>query len=235
MRRLHLHIALFLGLLLLVVACKEEEYYYPSVKLEFVTVLSGADGKIVTLVPDKGEVLQVAKDRTNSSIGPNSSRRVMSNYDVVSTEGAGMMADVYSLQSVVAPEPKKANDPAFDDGLKTDPVKMMSIWMGRDYLNMILTVKVEGGKQHVFGIVEESVEETVVGKVVTLSLFHNAKGDNEYYDRRAYVSVPLTKYADEESDRPITIRFKYYTYGEGDKVLVTKYCEPGFEYIPDKY
>ena len=50
------------------------------------TVEAGEDGRIQTLIPDKGEVLTVSEDRTGSTISPNTSRRVMSNYEVLSCE-----------------------------------------------------------------------------------------------------------------------------------------------------
>ena len=65
-------------------ACGDDDYYYPSVKLEFVTVEAGEDGRIQTLIPDKGEALPVAEDRTGSTIAANTSRRVMSNYESAS-------------------------------------------------------------------------------------------------------------------------------------------------------
>lgn len=233
MKRFCLYVTLLLGLLSLIASCGEDEYDYPSVRLEFVTVKAGADGHIQSLVPDKGTQLQVLEDRTKSSVAPNASRRVVSNYEVVSTDGVSA-ARIYSLQNVVTPEPKLADDPAFAGGLKTDPVGMTSIWMGRDYLNMILNVKVKGGKTHVFGIVEEGVEETDAETIVTLTLFHNGNGDEEYYNRPAYISVPLTKYAIEESDKAIRIKFKYHTYGKnGESMESDKYCQPGFEYVWD--
>lgn len=228
-----LHIALFLGILLLTTACGDDEYYYPSVKLEFVTVKAGADGRIETLIPDKGSTMQVSEDRTNSTIAARSLRRVMSNYEVISTDAGEVTAKIYSLQSVVAPEPKKETDPAFTGGLKTDPVDVTSIWIGRDYLNIILNLNVKGGKQHIFGIVEENIIETSTEKEVTLSLFHDANGDMEYYNRRAYISVPLKKYADEDAGKKIRIKFKYHTYtNKGEIFESEKYCQPGFEYIP---
>ena len=57
MRIRKLHIVWFWGLLLLMSACGEDDYYYPSVKLEFVTVKAGTDGSIQTLIPDNGEAL----------------------------------------------------------------------------------------------------------------------------------------------------------------------------------
>lgn len=233
MKRFRLYVTWLLGLLLLIASCSEDEYDYPSVRLEFVTVKAGADGSIQSLVPDKGTQLQVLEDRTKSSIASNASRRVMSNYEVVLTDGVAT-ARIYSLQNVVTPEPKLADDPAFAGGLQIDPVSVTSIWIGRDYLNMILDVKVQGGKTHVFGIVEEGIEETDAETIVTLTLFHNANKDKEYYNRRAYISVPLTKYAIKESDKAIRIKFKYHTYGKnGESVETDKYCQPGFEYVPD--
>lgn len=110
MRIRKLHIVWFWGLLLLMSACGEDDYYYPSVKLEFVTVKAGTDGSIQTLIPDNGEALTVSKDRTGSAISPNTSRRVMSNYETLSN-GHTATAVIYSLQSLVTPTPKPADDP----------------------------------------------------------------------------------------------------------------------------
>lgn len=115
-------------------ACGDDDYYYPPVKLEFVTVKAGEDGRMQTLIPDKGEALPVSEDRTGSTISPNTSRRVMSNYQTLS-EGGTATAVIYSLQSLLTPVPKPADDDVYEDGLKHDPVEVVSIWLGRDYLN----------------------------------------------------------------------------------------------------
>ena len=229
MRKSKLHIVWLWGLLFLMTACGDDDYYYPSVQLEFVTVVSGEDGSIQTLIPDKGESLSVLEDRTGSAISPNTSRRVMSNYEVL----AGG-ARIYSLQSLVTPDPKPEDDPVYKDGIKKDPVEMVSIWLGRNYLNMILNLKVSTGKGHVFGIVED-VSELETKGVVNMLLYHDANSDAEYYNRRAYISVPLEKYVDAENpDRMIKIKFKYYKYGEnGTGEESDKYCNPGFDYIPE--
>lgn len=229
MRR-KLHSIWLWGLLFLMTACGEEDdYYYPSVKLEFVTVKAGGDGSIQTLIPDKGASLPVLEDHTRSAISPNTSRRVMSNYEVLA-EGVR----IYSLQSLITPEPKPEDDPVYKDGIKTDPVEMVSIWLGRNYLNMILNLKVSTGKGHVFGIVEDISELETKG-IVNMLLYHDANSDAEYYNRRAYISVPLEKYVDAENpDRVIKIKFKYYKYGEdGAGEESDKYCNPGFDYIPE--
>lgn len=228
-----LHVAWLWGLLILMAACGDDDYNYPSVKLEFVTVKAGADGRIQTLIPDKGDVLPVAEDRTGSTISPNTSRRLLSNYEVLS-DGTTSKARIYSLQAPIVPEPKTVEDPVYESGLKHDPVEMVSIWMGKGYLNMILNLKVgAAGKGHVFGIVED-MSQSGEG-VVQLLLYHDANADSEYYNRRAYISVPLTYMDEKNPNRPIKIRFAYYTYGEDGSAEVSyKYCYPGFDYIPVK-
>lgn len=232
MKRRKLHVIWLWGLLSLMTACGDDDYYYPSVKLEFVTVKAGDDGRIQTLIPDKGEVLSVAEDRTGSIITADTSRRVMSNYEVLSD---GSTATIYSLQSVIVPVPKPENDPVYKDGIKRDPVEMVSIWLGRDYLNMILNLKVSTGKGHTFGIVED-VSELKTNGIVNMLLYHDANSDEEYYNRRAYISVPLAQYIDEEhSGRTIKIKFKYYTYDKGGSKIefdeFGAYSNYGFNYI----
>jgi len=223
------------GLISLAAACGDNDEnlsYYPSVRLEFVTVRSGENGSVQTLVPDKGHTLTVTKDRSGAALTPNTIERVLSNYEVLS---GGRTAVVYSLQSLITPEPKPQNDPAFENGMKHDPAEVVSIWLGRDYLNMILNLKINTGKGNVFDMVED-VSELQANGIVTLLLYHDAGGDEEYYNRRAYVSVPLSQYIDEaHPDRTITIKFSYYTRDKDGAVTASdKYCDPGFEYVPGK-
>lgn len=221
MRRRKLHSIWLWGLLVLMTACGEDDYYYPSVKLEYVTIEAGEDGRIQTLLPDKGASLPVLEDRTGSSISPNTSRRVMSNYEVVS---GGVK--IYSLQSLITPVPKPEDDPVYENGVKTDPVEVVSIWLGRDYLNMILNLKVSTGKGHTFGIVEDTSELETKG-IVDMLLYHDANSDEEYYNRRAYISVPLAQYIDRENLEQIKIKFNTCKK-DGS---VDKYYE--FDYIPE--
>ncbi|MDR0892612.1 MAG: NigD-like protein [Mediterranea sp.] len=217
---------------LLLTACKDDEYHYPSVKLEFVTVQADAQGRIATLIPDDADPLPVSKDRTNSRISASTTQRVLSQYETVGS-GATATADIYSLQSLIVPLPKPATDEAYKGGIKHDPVNVRSIWMGRDYLNLILNLKVNSGRTHVFGMVEDTSELASQG-IITLSLYHDKGGDAEYYNRQAYLSVPLAQYA--SLPRPagsITIRFKYYTYdADGHPVESDKYATPGLTYTP---
>lgn len=235
MKRRKLHIVWLWGLLLLMAACGEDEYYYPPVKFEFVTVVAGEDGRIQTLIPDKGEPLPVSEDRTGSEISKNESRRVLSNYETIS-EGANATAKIYSLQSLVTPTPLPADDKAYENGIKNDPVEMVSIWMGRNYLNMILNLNVTTAKGHVFGIVDKSdLSSDTNSNLIKLLLYHDANEDYGLFNRRAYISVPLAKYVDEsKTNQTLKIEFTYY--GKRDSIPSSDNKETfhtfGFDYPP---
>ena len=46
-------------------------------------------------------------------------------------------------------------------------------------------------KRQVFGIVED-VSELKTNGIVNMLLYHDANSDGEYYNRRAYISVPVS-------------------------------------------
>lgn len=64
----------------LLTGCGDDDYHYPSVKLEFLTAFSGADGYLQSVVTDEGETLPVVEDKTKTNIEANASVRVISNY-----------------------------------------------------------------------------------------------------------------------------------------------------------
>lgn len=223
--------------MLLLVSCSDDEYNYPSVRRDFLTVVSGDNGYLEMLIPDKGESLTVSEDRTKSKITPNGSIRVVSNYEVLSLKGGAQAARIYGISSVVAPSPKLAVD--FPQGVKTDPVDVLSIWMGRGYLNMILNIKTENSQQHLFHFVEEDVALNNGVKTVTILLYHDAGSGEEFYTKRAYLSIPLEKYVDamEPVTEKVVVKFKYWTRDRDGKMYLEdkKYTDPGFIYeVPAK-
>lgn len=212
-------------------SCKEESYVYPPVQQDFLTAFSGSDGALKTLLTDKGEHYTIAEDLSKSKLTPNSSSRVVGNYEILS--GNNKAVRVYGLLNAVSVIPLPPNSSPFINGIKTDPVKMVSIWMGKDYLNIILSIAMQD-KKHSFHFVEEKIENIQGTKVITLLLYHNANGDSESFSKRAYLSIPLRQYYNPtDPNRRIEIRFKYYTRDrEGEKVLDTKYADNGLIYIP---
>lgn len=189
-------------LILLLSACSEDDYYYPSVKLEFVTVGMDADGSSVVLIPDKGEMLEVVENRSDLRQIPESGLRVVANYESL----ANRQAIIYGMAEILAPQPEPADSDLFSKGIKTDPVTLESIWLGRQYLNMVLQVRLKDG-MHYFHFVEEHVEETELERKVVLLLYHDAGGDMQAYTQDVYASVPLSGYIGEKK---VSVWFAYY-------------------------
>ena len=64
----------------LLAGCGDDDYHYPSVKLEFLTAFAGPDGYLQSVVTDEGETLPVVEDKTKTKIEANASVRIISNY-----------------------------------------------------------------------------------------------------------------------------------------------------------
>ena len=192
-----------IGLLLaLTTSCAKEAFVYPPVKMEFVSVSSNARGALDKLQPDKGPLLTIVEDRSATVVTPDTVMRVITNYERTSPE----QAVVYAIGSVLTHTPEPRDSELFKDGIKRDPIGLESIWMGREYLNMVLLMKVRE-EMHFFQFVEEKVVEEADRTTVTLSLYHDASGDNEGYTQNVYASIPLQKYT--SSGKEVEVHFCY--------------------------
>lgn len=203
-------------------SCGDDDYYYPSVKLEFLTATSGADGSLHSVLTDEGRVLTVVSDATGTQIEANTSVRIISNYALETAADGTAGAVIYALSGVVSATPQTAD--RFEGGVLTDPADVLSIWMGLDYLNMTLQVKENG--EHAMAFVEDGVTtDTDAGqRDVYLTLYHDAAQETAAYTRRAYASVPLRQYAT-EGVRTVAVHFSVHTYAGSVKTY-------HFEYIP---
>ena len=143
---------------------------------------------------------------------------------VVGLNGMGTNGvKLYAVLSAISPVPQSADK--FKDGIKRDPADILSIWMGIDYLNIMLEIKSQNGK-HSFHFIEDEVttDKEAGTRTVRLSLYHDDGGDVQAYTKRAYASVPLRQYAEDGIDK-VTIYFSLNTYS-GKEVTYE------FEYNP---
>lgn len=210
-------------LLCLMSACDDDKYHYPSVKLEFMTAFAGADGSLRSVLTDEGENLSVVEDRTNTRIDANASARIISNYALERAADGGPGARLYALSQVISGLPRTADK--FEEGVKTDPLDVLSIWMGLDYLNMTLEVK-EGGKHTLDFVEDEVTADAATGCCdVCLTLYHEVEEKVASYTRRVYASLPLRQYA-AEGVRNVTVHLSVHTYSGNVKTY-------NFDYIPE--
>lgn len=211
-----------LGVCVLLCTCSDDDYHYPSVKLEFLTAYSDAEGGLQYVVTDEGDKYPVWAGVDDWRITPDSLIRIVSNYEIMQTDGVEGVR-LYSALAAVSSLPLPAE--SFEGEIMTDPADVLSIWMGRDYLNMMLEVKAQN-RPHEFFFVEESrmIDVENHHASVSLLLYHDDGDDIQAYTKRAYCSVPLRHYV-EEGVETVTVHFSVYTYsGE-----VKKY---EFEYKP---
>lgn len=189
-----------------------DDPHYPDTKLEFLTAQAGADGRLQSVLTDEGKTYTVVEDATNTHIDANSSIRIVSNYGPVVTPGGTSGMKLYAAIRTVSPIPQPAAH--FKDGIKTDPAEILSIWMGLDYLNIVVNIKAQGGR-HTFHFIEDKVSiDAMTGhKKVYLTLYHDASGDIGY-TQRAYLSIPLRQYV-EDSVRKVAVHFSLHTESGG--------------------
>ena len=94
-------------LLCVLVSCSDDDdYYYPSVKLDFLTVQAGADGSLQSILTDEGETLAVVEDASNTRIDANSSLRIVSNYGKAATANGESGAKLYAVLKAISPVPQ---------------------------------------------------------------------------------------------------------------------------------
>lgn len=214
---------LFTLLVSLLTSCGDDDYHYPSVKLEFMTAFSGEDGSLKSVLTDEGEQYPVLENASKLTIDPNSFVRIVSNYEPVKTVEGVAGVKLYAVLGTISPFPLPAEK--FENGIKTDPVELQGIWMGIDYLNLLLGIKAQDGKHLLHFVEDEVVKEESTGLVtVHLTLYHDATDDVLAYTKRAYVSVPLWQYA-EEWVRKVTVTMDIKIYSGETKTYQ-------FDYIP---
>lgn len=84
------------------------------------------------------------------------------------------------------------------DDVKTDPVRMESVWIGKSkkYLNLSLYLMqgytTDDDAVHRIGCNRDSLYQNADGtKTLHLTLYHDQAGVPEYYSQRVYLSIPL--------------------------------------------
>ena len=82
--------------------------------------------------------------------------------------------------------------------MKTDPVRMESMWIGKSkkYLNMgfyVMTGKADvDSLKHVLGCRRDTLITNIDGtRTLRLTFYHDQGGVPEYYSQRVYLSIPI--------------------------------------------
>ena len=147
-----------------------------------------SDKKVTRFVTDNGEQFSVSNP-FSSNIMPKADTVYRAIFYYVKD---GTKAEVKGLNRVVVVSPQKMQE------VKTDPVRLESVWMGKSkqYLNMSLylmhgyTDNEEAN--HKIGCRRDSIHQNTDGtKTLHLTFYHDQNGVPEYYSQRIYLSIPL--------------------------------------------
>lgn len=223
MNRLLRVFGVLFGLLVIYSCSNKNDYEYPPVKMEYLSADIGSDGTVSSILTDDETRYLVVENLSSFNSVADSTIRVVSYYEIETVADSISGVKIYAMSKAVAPLPESRVE--FGNGVKTDPVDVVGIWMGRNYLNIILNVKVNNGV-HYFNFVEDTVYTVARKKTVSLELYHDARNDSMYYWRRAYLSVPLSQYATSGVDS-VMIDFRLYQYNGKEKTYQLKYVPLG--------
>ena len=210
MKRL-LRYSFLLLLFPLLASCGRSEYHYPPVKLEYLTATTARNGTIASVVTDDFQRYAVLEDGSGLRLPGDTILRIITNYEEMTAATGESGVRLYGASKVFSPHPIKIEQ--LNDGMKNDPVEIVSIWSGNGYLNMILNVKET--IKHVFHFIEQSCQETANGLDVHLSLYHDANGGAPYYAQRCYLSIPLSTYQVQTDVTAVNLSFTLNTYSHG--------------------
>ncbi len=93
-------------LVFMLVSCgDDDDYHYPSVKLDFLTAQAGADGSLQSVLTDEGETLAIVEDASKTRIDANASARIVSNYGKAEAADGTSGVKLYAVLSAISPVP----------------------------------------------------------------------------------------------------------------------------------
>ena len=140
-------------------------------------------------VTDKGHIWYLSKDNRPNNLTADSTYRVISRYVPLNETDA----KAYSLYQTISTLPQPESE---YESIHTDPVNIQSIWRSGDYLNMVLQIMVKDHK-HELSFIENGITTNADGtQTLTLTLYHDRKGDVEGFNEKHYLSIPLWHYQD---------------------------------------
>ena len=168
---------------------------YSLLTAEMADVVVDSRKQVTTAMTDQGEQLTLSKPVTMKWMEKGDTTYRALFYYKVQTDGK-VEAVSMNRVGVLIPQTLVANNSSQQaDTMKTDPLYVESIWMGKNkkYVNMrlrVLTGATDDEKAvQTIGIMRDSVTSTSGHE--QLVLYHNQGGRPEYYSTTAYVSIPL--------------------------------------------
>lgn len=170
-------------------ACGDDDDYAPPYVADLAEIHTTAAGRISQLVRDNGDTYGVSNAAEWGALVPDTIYRVYAVY--LAPEASGRQVQVLSLSSVFSPFAVSMGEGT----LKTDPVALTTIWRGGEYVNLSVSVPTDGGR-HALGFADRGITTlSSGGRLLHITLCHDAQATKPNYPAQAYLSLPLRPYA----------------------------------------
>lgn len=175
-------------------SCSDDGYSLDKFNVALATVnpIVG-DSKAYYLTLDDGTTLWPAAP--NVVYSPKSDQRVIINYTLLSDQVGEYdhYAKINGLQEILT---KKVVDLTVENETEigNDPIKILDLWTGDNYLNIHFGINVGGVKTHAVNLVKNKLKGQDVKEndgTVELEFRHNKNGDEEKYGLKNYAAFDL--------------------------------------------
>ncbi len=186
----------FLILYLFVSGCDKEPDRLDNYLMEFATLLKEGDTYRFRL--DNGRVL--VPESTKDIDGDNG-RRMILNYTPLKEDSIKIN---YASPIFTAAVEKEG----YPDRYSKDPIKIRSVWVGGDYLNLIIEMEYHS-KPHSLALLRDRDSSTI-----DLYISHSRNDDPPGYPQVMYASFLLSELRTESNLPPIPFRLFINTYDE---------------------
>lgn len=207
-------IPLFIALaaVLCLASCKDDDEPLPNYQLALAEITAGADGTAARVTFDDGNTYQLAQGI--GDLKADSTYRIQAMY-VLQGETAvlSQYAQVLAPRVAVYPEGK----------VKRDPVELLTVWRGGNYVNLRFNVKGTATGMHYFGFNQTGIEQHADGtRTLCAELLHYQNGDSLYYSRNTYLSLPLRPLSQQLRADTDSVRLSVSTF-KGSETYVFLY------------
>lgn len=175
-------------------SCDDDGYSLDKYSLALATVHPiDADSKTYYLTLDDGTTLWPAA--SNVIYSPRGDQRVIVNYTLLSDQIGEYdhYAKINGIQEILTKDVIDLTS-ANEQEVGNDPIKILDLWTGDNYLNIHFGINVGGAKTHTINLVKNkltappSINED---GTIELELRHNKNGDEEKYGLKNYAAFDL--------------------------------------------
>ena len=189
MKRTALLLALTAILLPAVISCDEEENKIETMFSGFMSGYTDSEGYVTVLKDDYG--VQYMVNEKSEQLRPDTLYRMVATVALDENKTARIL-QMEPTKSFYAPA-----DSLVPDSVKvTDPVEIISMYLGGGYINIYLGVRVS--KEKTVHRLLYTHKDSIGRKKFTI--YHNAYGDEPVYTKHAYLSIPLYGYGLAKND-----------------------------------